>query len=182
MGDGSISKYQVSISLNHITDAEYLLYVCDLIRYLFKIEPHVQHRPKLSMNVIVISRIELVAYLQEMGLPQGNKIDAQIDIADWIKENPEYLTACVRGLVDTDGCIFNHSYISKDKRYTYKKLDFTSASELLRTSVYTFFEELGMHPRFSSQRGVRLESRADIALYFKVVSTHNPKHLNRYAS
>lgn len=134
------------------------------------------------MNVIVISRIELVGFLQEIGLPQGNKIQARIDIPVWIKENPEYLIACVRGLVDTDGSVFNHSYLSKGKRYTYKKLDFTSASDLLRNSVYEFFQSLGMHPRFSSQRGVRLESKADISKYFAIVSSHNPKHLNRYAS
>ncbi len=181
IGDGGISKYQVTISLNQDTDAEYLVYVSDLIRKLFNIEPHIQQRSKHSMNVIVISRIELVIFLQEIGLPQYDKIRSQIDIPNWIKENPAYLTACVRGLVDTDGCVFDHSYISKGKRYSYKKLDFTSASDPLRNSVYTFFKELAMNPRFSSQRGVRLESKADVSHYFSLVSSHNPKHLNRYA-
>jgi hypothetical protein len=134
------------------------------------------------MNIIVISRIELVHFLEEVGLSRGSKVHAQIDIPEWIKANNTYLIPCVRGLVDTDGCIFNHRYVSKGKEYSYKKLDFTSGSNPLRETVYAFFKELGMHPRYSSQRGVRLESKKDIQAYFKVVSSSNPKHLNRYAS
>ncbi|MDB5265545.1 MAG: hypothetical protein JWM39_258 [Parcubacteria group bacterium] len=182
IGDGNISKYQVKISLHHTNDLEYSRYVSNLIQKLFAIEPHIQKRPTRSVNDLVISRIELVRFLHSAGLPKGNKTHSQIDIPCWIKENPKFLIACIRGLVDTDGCVFDHSYISKGKRYTYKKLDFSSASEPLRKTVYTFFKELGMCPRFSSRNGVRLESKADLKAYFRVISSHNPKHLNRYAT
>lgn len=180
IGDGNIAKYQVKISLHRIDDYEYSLFVSNLITRLFGINPHIQPRKRNLADDLVISRIELVEFLQELGLPLGNKIKSLINIPGWITNNPDFLTACIRGLVDTDGCIFDHSYHSKGKRYCYKKLDFTSASDALRNSVYEYFRELGMHPRFSSRSGVRIESKADIELYFKLISSNNPKHLNRY--
>ncbi|MDB5245040.1 MAG: hypothetical protein JWN90_145 [Parcubacteria group bacterium] len=182
IGDGGISSHQVRISLHHIDDREYCAYVVSLIMRLFGIDPAIQHRPTQSVKDIVVSRIELVRYLNSLGLPQGNKVRQQIDIPAWIREDVELSRACVRGLIDTDGCVFTHSYVVKGKRYSYKKIDFTSASEPLRRSVHELLLAEGMRPRFFRNTGVRLESKADVSAYFNIISSSNPKHLKRYVS
>lgn len=179
MGDGGISKYQVAITLHHADDSEYASFVVGTIKKLFKIVPGVYHSPKKSVNNIVVSRKELVRYLHELGLPMGNKVKQQFDIPEWIRHDRKFSIACLRGLIDTDGCVFTHRYKVKGKWYAYKKLSFTSASKPLRESVYTLLQEFGFHPRITGE-DVRLNSVEDMGRYFSSIGSHNPKHLRRY--
>lgn len=181
MGDGGISTYQAVVTLHHIDDLEYATFVISLIKKLFKLTPSVYHSPENSVNDIVVSRKALVDYLHELGLPLGNKIKQQIDIPLWIQQDQKLSIACLRGLIDTDGCIFTHRYIVKGTRYAYKKLSFTSASAPLRKSVYILLQGLGFHPRVAGT-DVRLDRIEDVRRYVSLIGSHNPKHLRRYGN
>lgn len=183
MGDGSLSRYQATISLNRVTDRAYARYVMRLCESLFGFAPGSTDRPDITVFAITLSRVELVRYLHKLGLPIGDKMRQGLDMPEWIRENRAYSIACVRGLVDTDGCIFTHCYRVKGKEYAYKKLSFTTASPPLAKSVRTLFERLGLHPRIArGGRDVRLDSIDDMRRYFELVGTHNPKHLERFES
>jgi len=41
-------------------------------------------------------------------------------------------------------------------------------------------KNLGLNPRFSQNKDVRLDSVSDMKKYFGIVGSHNPKHLKRY--
>lgn len=179
MGDGGISKYQAIVTLHHIDDLEYAAFVANLITKLFKVTPSIRHVLKNSVNNIIVSRKELVEYLHELGLPIGNKVKQKFDIPEWIKQDQRFSIACLRGLVDTDGCIFTHRYRVKDTQYAYKKLSFTSASEPLRQSVRALLQKLEFHPRIAGD-DVRLDRIEDMKRYFSIIGSHNPKHLRRY--
>lgn len=182
LGDGGISlhKTQICITLNNRDDKEYILFVCKLIEKLFKKKPSIYEIKDAVASTIAVSSTNLVDYLIAHGLKSGNKFKLQVDIPDWIKNNASYAIACVRGLVDTDGCIFNHSYTVNNKVYAYKKLSFTSYSQPMRKSVYDILKSIGINPRMSSYRDVRIDSRKDMEIYFKVIGSSNPKHLNKY--
>ena len=180
MGDGGLTPGQLCITLHHIDDLEYSHFVANLIKKLFCISPSIIHISTSSINRILVSRSELVNYLHSLGLVIGNKIKQQFDIPDWIKDNKTYLIACLRGLVDTDGCVFFSSYKVSGKMYKYKKLAFTTMSTPLRRTVFKAFQDLGMNPQISQQRDVRLNSIVDMKTYFKLINSHNPKHLNKY--
>ncbi len=180
LGDGGISAAQVTVTLHHKDDLEYAAFVTNLTERLFSVKPSVYHLEEKSVNVIVVSRVELVRYLNSIGLQTGNKVAHQVDMPDWVKENSEFSIACLRGLIDTDGCVFTHAYASKNHEYSYKKIDFTSASAPLRNSVFAILQSLGMNPRLTNRNGVRLESKGDVTRYFEIIGSHNPKHLNRY--
>lgn len=182
LGDGGMSRYQATITLHRIDDLAYSEFVSGMIRNLFGYIPATRHRLDQTTLCIVLSRVELVRFLKEAGLPVGDKIRNHIDIPVWIKEREDFLLPCIRGLVDTDGSVFTHSYLSKGKRYAYKKLSFTSVSRPLLLSVAHGLERLGMHPRIGSNSDVRLDSIADMKRYFEIIGSHNPKHLRRYAS
>ncbi|TSC71268.1 MAG: Lon-like ATP-dependent protease [Parcubacteria group bacterium Gr01-1014_49] len=181
MGDGGISRYQIVITLHHTEDLEYASFVALLVKKLFKIAPSINHSAKNSVNDLTVSRKELVRYLHELGLPIGNKVKQRLDIPAWIKGDPKLAIACLRGLVDTDGCIFTHRYRAKGSWYTYKKLSFTSASKPLRKSVHTLLQKFGFHSRITD-KDVRLDRVEDMERYFSIVGSHNPKHLRRYES
>lgn len=180
MGDGGLSTYQATVSLHQIDDADFSTYVSGQFKKLFGVVPSVYDREHEMLRTIVASRIELVRYLHVLGLPIGNKIRQQFDIPSWVKKDERFLIACIRGLVDTDGCIFTHRYQVNGTWYSYKKLSFTTASKPLLQSVHSSLKFLGMNPRIARGKDVRLDSRADMELYFSIIGTSNPKHLRRY--
>lgn len=180
LGDGSISQYQVVVTLHATDDKEYGSFVVKLIKDLFEVPVGIYPSKKDAVIDYVVSRVELVRFLVQLGLREGNKVKHQVDIPHWIKQNKNYSIACVRGLVDTDGCVFTHTYKVKGKVYSYKKLSFTSRSEPLRQSVFQILENLGIRVRLDNGYDVRIDSREAMEKYFQIVGSHNPKHLQRY--
>ena len=182
MGDGGITKNQLTITLHRRDDEKYGKYVVKLIKKLFGVSPSKYHYPKDSVNDFVVSRTELIKFCTEkLGLKIGNKIKQQIDIPTWIKKNKKFRIACLRGLVDTDGCLVIHKYKVKEKQYCYKKLDFCSASLPLVSSVMQILKNYGFRPRLSrNHRNIWLDNQKEVARYLAMVGSNNPKHLRRY--
>ena len=181
LGDGGITKYQLGITLHRYDDKPYSKFVKKLIQDLFHLTASSHPHKSALADTIYISRTELVEYAnKKLGLVIGNKIRQQIDIPQWIKDNQKLTVACIRGLVDTDGCVFTHRYTVSGKEYVYKKLAFTSHSIPLLRSVFAALRSFGMNPRLVEGSDVRLDSKKDIQTYFQVVGSSNPKHLKRY--
>lgn len=182
LGDGGISDHQIMVTLNSVTDREYLGFVQKLIEKLFEIPvTFYSHKQSLARRAVV-SRTALVEYLAGVvGLKKGNKVRQQVDIPRWVKENKRYSAACVRGLIDTDGCVIIHQYLSKGKKYCYKKISFTNRSYPLIQSVSGILSDRGIGHRIAKDKwDVRIEAKKDVEEYFRVVGTSNPKHWNRY--
>lgn len=182
LGDGGISKYQFTVTLNTVTDKEYSQFVQELIKSLFEVSLGVCFNKKFLAERIMVSRVDLISYLVDIvGLKRGNKVKQQVDIPSWIKENTQYSISCLRGLIDTDGCIILHQYLSKGKRYCYKKIGFTSRSYPLLQSASAILLILGIKHRIMRNKwDIRIEAKEEVKKYFQVVGTHNPKHLKQY--
>ena len=67
-----------------------------------------------------------------------------------------------------------------EKLYSYKKLSFTNLSKPLVIFVYKTMKNIGLNPRMSRNKDVWLDSINDMKKYFKIIGSHNQKHLNRY--
>lgn len=182
LGDGGVTQRQITITLHSEDDREYSKFVVNLIKKLFNVSVGTYYRKDSKAVNYNISRTKLVRFcIEKVGLKQGNKIKQQVDIPNWIKGNKLYSIACVRGLIDTDGCIFTHCYKSKGKWYRYKKLSFTSYSKPLRQSVFDILKNNGLNPRFAQRKDVRLDCVKDVQKYFQLINSHNPKHLKKYS-
>ena len=181
MGDGGISARQVVITLHSETDREFADYYRNLCSELFGVRPRISKIKRWKAINLAISRTDLVEYCNRLGLPIGDKIKQGLDVPAWIKENKAYSRACLRGLVDTDGSVFDHRYRVNGKQYTYKKLDFCTLSRPLLESAYKIFLANGMKPYIAQGKKLRLESKHDIKRYFRVIGSSNQKHLKRYA-
>lgn len=182
LGDGGISKYQVVITLHSEDDREYSQFVLSLIKKLFGVDASISYRKKdLAIN-LTISRRELVKFcIEKLGLKQGDKVEQQVDVPGWIKENKQYAVACARGLVDTDGSVFTHRYQVNGKFYNYKKISFTSHSKPLLLSVFKVLDNLGISANIrKNMQDIRIDGQADVKKYFKLVSSNNPKYLKKY--
>jgi transcriptional regulator with XRE-family HTH domain len=185
LGDGGISDYQITITLNSVDDKEYSQFVEQLVNNLFHIPVGTyQHTHDLARR-IVISRIGLVEHLTSdlIGLYKGNKITNQVDIPPWIMANKDFQKACMRGLMDTDGGVVIHRYRSNGKMYQYKKLSFTSRSYPLLLGASQILANLGIQHRITKNRcDIRVESQKEVEKYFLQIGSSNPKHTTRYYS
>jgi DNA-binding XRE family transcriptional regulator len=176
IGDGSLSKYQIGVTLHSEDDLAYSQHVTSLISKLFKIQPKIYTRKNKRAIVIVVARKLLVNYLHTLGLPIGNKIDQCIGVPTWILKNKQFSRACLRGLMDTDGSVFIHKYKSKNKVYAYKKISFTSASSRLRNDVFGILRQNHIKACITGNN-VRIDSRSSYKTYVQLVGSSNPKHL-----
>lgn len=178
IGDGGITDYQITVTLHRVDDENYSLFVEKLLKELFQVKPNKNYRQ--SVVNIRISRKKLVHYCQSIGLFQGNKIKNKVDIPDWVKNNKKYLIACLRGLFDTDGSVYIHRYMSKQKQYNYTNFCFTSRSLPLLLSVKSALQRFGFNPVYGSRSDIKLYSKQDIINYYTKIGSHNSKHLDKY--
>lgn len=179
LGDGGISPYHVNVTLS-VDEIKYIDYVSNLIFNLFGFKPMIHTIKRGTAVNIVCNRKQMVNFCQDIGLVVGSKTRQQIDIPDWIKENRLFSKECIRGLVDTDGCFFFHKYIVGGKKYSYLKMDFTSASVPLLVSFVKILTSFGFKAKVSkSLKSVRIEDSRFVEKYIKEIGSHNNKHLEK---
>lgn len=180
-GDGHLSKYQVLLTTNAETDRQHAAFFGDLAKKLFHVSPVLRKSKDDNSLAVVISSKALVNFLHELGMPTGNKIQKGLSIPLWVLENDAYQRAFLRGLFDTDGCVYQD--IHKTKRRTYKYLGWTitSYADSLKKDVVIILKNLGFSPTHRiTQNSVFLRKQKEVARYFEKIGSHNQKHLNRY--
>lgn len=181
LGDGSISRYQLNVTLHRYDDYDYGVFVCDLIRKLFNVSPSITASKTCLVNDYRVCRVEMVKFcVDKLGLVVGCKVRQNIDIPDWVLKRKKYLIPCIRGLFDTDGCVIMHRYRVRGREYLYKKLGFTSHSRPLRLSYYWALNSFGIKARLAGY-DVRVDGQEAVLKFFKIIGSHNPKHLRKMA-
>lgn len=175
MGDGGINNpWQANITLNAVKDREYALYILKLCDVLFGVAPAVRKRKEKQALVISLASTTVVDFLVLNGLPRGNKLKGGLKIPQWILAKKSYRIACVRGLMDTDGCLFIHKHTVAGKNYNNLGLCFTSNSVELIGQVAAILEECRVAPHISGQGQRIYLYRADaVAKYLKIFGTSN---------
>ncbi|MEK6881402.1 MAG: LAGLIDADG family homing endonuclease [Nanoarchaeota archaeon] len=184
LGDGNIwcksgGYYYVRIAGDAVKDRDYLLnYVKPIFEKLFKKKMHKIERPKNNELFISIGNKDIVFTLKHFGLSEGDKLKNNVQIPRWVFSSKEYLRACVRGLIDTDGSVCPIT----GRNYPY--IWFSSAIENLRK---TFDEAMNILEIKTSKWNVRegrtpdvyIGSKEYIAKYLKTISFKNERHLSK---
>lgn len=182
LGDGGIScKSQAVITLHKKDSKNYIGLVCGMIKSLFSIDPAVYLYKKGSRkNVanIIINSTSFVSFLISKGLKIGNKVKQQVDAPDWIKKNKEFSISCLRGLIDTDGCIYYHRHITNGKKYFNVGINFSNKSVPLLKFVHKVLEDSGFNPKIFAD-GVTLYRELEVCKYAKNINFRNIYHENR---
>lgn len=175
LGDGSMTHFQCLVYLNSETDQEFAHYVRVLIDKLFGIIPRIHIHKKYKMLKISVSAVNLVEYLRTKGLSLGNKVHLQVGVPNWVLNKPEYIKACIRGLVDTDGCFALHKYKVNGREYCYPKICFSNRSEPLLKFVYQGLLQFGFNPKRTYEHEVWLHNQNEVRRYLKEIGTNNLK-------
>lgn len=183
-GDGGINNgWQLVISLNSVSDYKYSEYVSSLLQILFKINVAIRKRPNQKTLVLICSSTTLVDFLVKNGAVRGSKIFQQIDIPKWIEESSSYKKAFVRGMVDTDGCLFTHRHFIKSKLYINIGFCFTSNSKKLIFSVSDILNGFGIKSSMTDKnRRIYLYSEKSVKKYLDIFGSSNPRIYEKYTS
>lgn len=177
MGDGGINNdWQFNITLNALADAAYIPYVSQLIVRLFGV-PAKEYKVKTrSAYRFIVSSVSVVDYLVKLGLIRGDKLRGGLAMPQWIRENSAYRIACVRGLMDTDGCLYIHKHMVARKEYNNIGLCFCSYSPVVISQVSSIFEEFGIIPHISNHgRSIYLYKASAVKRYLEVFGTSNDR-------
>lgn len=179
MGDGHVGLYQTIITTNSDTDSQHAFFVKKLIEQLFTVQARLSNRQNKKVCEVTVSSKSVCRFLEDQGIPQGNKITLGVQIPVWIREKILYRKVFVRGLFDTDGCVYldTHHY----GRKVYKNLGMAFANQSL--PLLSFFKEtlelLELHPTQKTKFRVFLRRKEDIRRYFDLVGSSNEKHLKK---
>lgn len=179
LGDGGISERQVTVTLHKVDDIKYADYVKKLIFELFNVTPSFYFSKKDNVIDVVVSRSELVKYLINLGLCVGSKVRHQIDVPLWIKNSNNLSRACIRGLFDTDGCLYIDKHKVKDKIYSNCGMNFTNRSLPLLDFFKSKLEYFGYHPTQKTKFSIFLRREDEIIKYFQTIGFGNYKYKNK---
>lgn len=104
-GDRYISSYYVCVTLND-EEQQLINRTKKLFRNCLDKKPKVQDLNHASAVNIKIYGKEVIEALEKLGLKSGNKTENQVEVPAWIMENRDFQRACLRGLIDTGGSIY----------------------------------------------------------------------------
>ena len=172
LGDGSINNYQVRITLSSKVDKDYAIFVKKLMQRVFNESPSIMERVKYNTIELTISGVGLVEILEQLGLKRGNKIAHQVSFPKWILNNPQYRSACVRGLFDTDGGLYLH----KKGLKKYLGWCFSSFSIPLLNNVMKVLVDLGFNIKKSGDYKLYIYNSKDILRYINIIGSNNLKN------
>jgi intein/homing endonuclease len=142
LGDGNLWErkggyYYISIAGDSEKDKDYLLnYVNPLFESLFNKKLNVKVSNQKKGMYLYLGDKNILFTLKNFGLKSGNKKKNNVGIPLWIFEKEEYLKACIKGLMDTDGSLC--PITGRDYPYIW----FSSAIENLRLDYF-----LGLTPQ-----------------------------------
>jgi hypothetical protein len=177
LGDGGINNdWQANITLNSVKDENYSRYVRNLVEQLFALVPTSFTYKTRNAHRILINSISAVDFLVSQGLNKGDKLKQDLQIPKWILKKASFKISCVRGLIDTDGCLFIHKHIVAGKEYRNIGLNFCSYSPTLIFQVASIFEEFGLIPHITKRgRDIYLYRADAVSKYLKIFGTSNSR-------
>lgn len=180
LGDGCITKGQIHITLNSTADKFYIEYVSSLINKLFDYNPYIRpHHTSSNATIIICSGVDLIRFLISKGMMVGSKTANQVNVPLWIRKSKILSGYCLRGLIDTDGGIFRHTYKVNGKTYSYFKLCFSNTSQPLRIFAHQTLSKYGLKPKLQDPKHVWLYSQDETKKYLELIGSSNQRLLNK---
>ena len=179
MGDGHVGLYQTSVVTNSETDYQHALFIKALFEDLFNIQAKVSNKRDEKACTITVSSKSVCNFFVGQGIPQGNKITLGVHIPDWIQEKSLYRKAFIRGLFDTDGCVYLDTHHHGEKVYKNLGMAFANQSIPLLSFFKESLELFELHPTQKTRFRVFLRRREDIRRYFDLIGSSNEKHFGK---
>ncbi|MEK6885829.1 MAG: LAGLIDADG family homing endonuclease [Nanoarchaeota archaeon] len=190
IGDGSMNFYEgrgLYQLRGHIEDdrAHYIIRIAPIFKKLYGIDISLREMPSTRVFGFQIWNNELIKFKERLGLKVGPKLD--LTIPEIFLINDELKTAVLRGIFDTDGCI----YLERKNHKLYPRMEIMTISIKLAQQITELFNNLNlrttMYKDASSYRGNRrnaykitIRGNEMLHRFMKVIKPANPKHIAKY--
>jgi len=196
IGDGSMNYYNNKGCKNkrgfyqlrgHIEDdrEHYIIRIKPIFKLLYGIDISLREMPSTRVFGFQIWNDELIKFKEKLGLPLGKKFG--VVIPEIFLNNDELKTAVIRGIFDTDGCV----YLEKKNNKLYPRMQIVTISEKLAVQLLDILNSLGlrttMYKEKSNRGGNRMQAYLicirGIEMFHKFIETikpANPKHIKKY--
>jgi intein/homing endonuclease len=164
------TTYFISITLNEEEDE-----IIDRSEYLLEeiTNLDVKRYEKQGKCVrLVIHSKDAVEKFQEMGLEAGDKIENQVSVPRWIKQSEEFCRRCLKGLIDTDGCI----YKDQRKNTYYERVQFKNYSEPLLKDFRRMCSYLGIRTVKGGPKQIQI-SRKHVVKFIRTIDPIKARYL-----
>ena len=172
LGDGTIHKYFFSISGDSRYDKKYFEYIYNLVYKLFKVKPCISFNKRGNQIYLRLCSIKICNYLnKKFRINFGDKIKNKTTIPKQILNNKKLFLSCLRGLIDTDGCI--------GKGGDRLSLTFTSYNSKLIEDVHLTSKKLNLFT-YKYEKDIGTDSFPKICNYFNKVGSSNFRHIVRF--
>ena len=188
IGDGYLTNsrytYTFGISGNKQLDEDYLKnYIKPLIKRNFPFtEPRLHYRSDENTLMLRVNSKRFYDFFVSLGFNKGEK-SKTVKIPESMAENEAYMNATIRGIFDTDGCIFF------DKRSRYKKpyprITLQMVSPELIKQLQTYLSKQFMiysreYHRHGEYRGcVEIYGSGQLESFLKKIGLSNRRHLSK---
>ncbi len=125
-----------------------------------------------------------------LGIPIG--IKNNLHIPEWIKSSVEYQRAFLRGIFDTDGCIYFLKNNTEKNPQFHKRvcITITLCSELLIQEISNILKgfQIGhdireytpKNRKWQKSYTIRLAGGKRVSKWFKDIGSNNPKHITKF--
>jgi len=180
-GDGFLTKkgriHRLGVSFHLNDDIHYSKYVRTLIKDLFNIDPTISIKEKDTVLYLLVHSKGITNFISENGFPIGFK-KGKLKIPEWIVNNHTFTKKYLRGLVDTDGCLFFA------KRGTYKINKYPVIE--IKLHDRNFIKNIGLAInnlgfKVVIQRNkIQLNGIQNLNKWLNTIGFKNIKHITRY--
>jgi intein/homing endonuclease len=194
IGDGSMNYYNnkghtkgIYQLRGHIEDDKehYLNVIKPIFKLIYGIDISLREMPSTRVFGFQIWNDKLVKFKQNLGLPLGKKFD--VAIPEIFLSSDELKKAVIRGIFDTDGCV----YLEKKNNKLYPRLQITTISKKLAIQLLNILNDLRVrttiHKDTSKKRGNRMQTylicirgTEMFHKFIEIIKPANPKHIRKY--
>ena len=172
LGDGNLSRKTLTIT-GHVYEKAHHKYLSQKINELFGLNTTTYESKRCKAIQLKANSTELITFLQRNSFTIGDKIRNKACLPEWIFEKDEYVCGALRGLLDTDGGIYQ-----KQKHYKRAIIEFQTESPQIRANIYGLLRKLEFHPS-KSDVNVRVQSQIEVRRFLSLVGCANPKNIMR---
>lgn len=169
LGDGHVAHFQVLVTLGS-KEIEYVQYVRELLKSIFKGEPGISIRAT-GHRTVYLGSVDATRWLIKEGLVP-NKVRSQVGVPKWIFGEKAYMEHFLRGFFDTDGSVYKLRYGIQ--------VSLCNKSRPLLDSLQMMLRRLGYSPSAVSAYKIYLTRSQDVRRFFREIQPANMKHRRRY--
>lgn len=195
IGDGSMNYYNNQGKLKgiyqlrgHIEDDKqhYIQRIKPIFKILYGIDISLREMPSTRVFGFQIWSNELVKFKESLGLKTGPKLN--LIIPNSFLKTDELKSAVIRGIFDTDGCV----YLEKKNHKLYPRLQITTICKNLAEQMKNIFNEIGLRATVYGEKIkpigkrkinyiVTIRGEEMLHKFMNIIKPANPKHQAKYS-